>query len=299
MSLPLTSFASVIIGVSASVFLSNSFFSYHSFPYRLDFRTWPILLESMLAYLIGFVLILRIDKYLNRSSNYPYRMVERKEVSFVLATLVVILTMLMGVLGSSFKYVNILSYTIFVLALVYFILTSRKKTKYLLHILGVGGVFLVLVLPVMNSTTGSTHLQEVSILEAKERGDSLYLEMDIILLQENGDSMNICAEMIFLEGTAKENAECVKVVDFLGENSTSRLHWSVILHTLNEECMAYLFIWSSLGENEYLRIEIKKVDQVWKPFKRELGFLEYLKVYYYSRLKKIYQSLEILFTEDG
>jgi hypothetical protein len=295
MSPLLTSFASVIIGVSASHLLSNSFFSYQSLPYQDDFRAWSVLFISLLAYLIGFVIILDIGKYLDRSVEHSRRLLGSRELSLLLASCMVVLIILIGILGFSLKYLNILSYTVYVFAFSYFIATEKKKSKFMLFALFVGGWFLLLPLPVLDLTTGLTHLDEVSILKVIENEDEIHLEMDTILYQKNNNATDIYVEMIFFDGTVKDNAECIKVVEFLEEDLTSKLHWSITLQTKNEKCVIYLFIWSSLGENEYSKIEIMKCNGEWKPFHRELELLEYSEVYYHSRLKKIIQRIKIFF----
>jgi hypothetical protein len=293
MNLSLTSFASVVFGVSASILLSNSFFSYQSFPYLFDLRMWSILAEALFAYLVGFVVILDIDGYLNRSNGYSSEIGGKKELALLLAVCIVILVVFIGVLGSSFKYLSMLSYATYTLAFGFFVVTERKKTRFMMFVFFVGGSFLLLPLPILSLTTGLTHLDEISNLKAIEYEDGVHFEMDTVLCQENGDAVNICAEMILLEDSVEDNAECIKILKYLKKDCKRELHWSITLDAQNEYVL-YLFIRSSLGENEYSKILIKKDDEGWKASCRKLKSLEYSRAYWHERLKKVLQTLEAI-----
>jgi hypothetical protein len=167
-------------------------------------------------------------------------------------------------------------------------------TRFMNFALFIGGLFLLLQLSMLDHNAAPTHLDEVSILEVTKCEDGIHLEMETALCQENGDAMNICTEMILFEGTIEDSAKCIKVVKYLKENCESKLHWSITLDAQNEPYVLYLFIRSSLGENEYSKIEITKYDKGWEASHKELGFLEYSRVYWYSRFREFIQMLETI-----
>lgn len=140
MNLGLCAAASVILSISISLFLSNLLSLRQLFPHMFrDITVWVVFIESFLAYLIGFLLIITHNENLET-------MTKRKIINLLLITGIAIFIMLIGVMGSSFEYLNISSFTLIVLALMYYTINPEKlplKTSILLLI---GSSFFVLAL---------------------------------------------------------------------------------------------------------------------------------------------------------
>jgi hypothetical protein len=126
-SLPLTSLASVVLGVSVSIFLSDLLFSCQLFPCKFGLRTWAILVEASFSYMIAFIIIFDINGYLNKSYECQRKLAGKKELSLFVAVCVLILIMLIGMPGLSLRYLNILFCTIFVLAFCFFAIIRKTS----------------------------------------------------------------------------------------------------------------------------------------------------------------------------
>lgn len=279
MNLALVSFASVVLGVSVSLFLSDLYFSKQLFPYIFEnIRVIVVFIESFFAYLIGFLLIVTHNEKLDTITK-------KKILNLLLIAGILILMSLIGVRGFSPRYSNISSFTLIVFAFIYCTINPEKfhlKPRYLVIVMS---LFFVFAFFVMNSHC-NTNLKDVRITGCEQSGDSIHLDIEIVFCQEEAHTMNILFEMILPEGVVEKNAEYIKIVDFPEKGDTSLLDWCVILPNKNEEYTLYLLVWSELEKKQY-KIEIprdvKEGDSIPS---RELTFLEYLKIPY-LKLKRI------------
>lgn len=281
-SLPFVSFASFIMGISISLFLRDLSLSRRLFPFIFeDIRVGIVIFESFFAYLIGFLLIATQDENTDTITK-------KKIVNLLLIGGIVVFMTSIGITGSSFKYLNISSFTIIVLALTYYIINPEKSYLKTSRLVSIGSSFFVLSLLVMNPNC-DINLGEVSIAGYEQSGDSIQLDIKVTLCQEEAHSADIYIEMIFLESATKENAEYIGIVNSLSTGDESVLHWCVNLPAKNEEYILYLCIWSELEVKEY-KIIIPEDIKIGDPLsKSELTFVEYLKIVY-LRLKGIFES---------
>lgn len=274
--------ASSILGISVSLFLSDLSFLRRLFPFIFGgIRAWIVIFEVFFAYLTGSLLIATRDEDLDIITK-------KKILNLLLIAGIAALIISIGVKSFSFKYLNISSFTIIVLALIYCTINPGKlhlKTSFLILI---GGSFFVIALLGMPPNY-DTNLEKVMIAGYERSGDIIQLDIETTICQKENYATDICIEMIFLEGYIEKNAEYIKVVNFLDKGDKSVLHWKVNLPAKNEEHTLYLYIWSELEEKQY-KIKIPRDIKVGDSLSiRELTFGEYLKVFYLE-LKKIFES---------
>ena len=283
-SLPFVALAATILALSASLFLSDLSFSRKLFPLMFEgYRIWGVIFESFFAYLIGSLSIATQSRNLN-TVNW------KKVINWLLIAGIVLIMISIGLKGSSFGYLNISSFTIIVLALMYY--TINPKEAYLNNsaLFTIGLSFFVLAFLVMNPNC-DTSLREVSIVGVEQSGEDIHLDIETIICQEKTHATNICIEMISLEGTIEKNAEYIKVVDFLEKDGESIQYWCVKLPAKNVEYALYLRIWSELGETQY-RVKIPKDIKVGDFLSYEkLTQIDYLRIYIFKLKRYLDEDL--------
>jgi hypothetical protein len=297
MNIPLVSFACTILGISVSVFLNNLLSLMQTFSCIFGYRIGIILIESFFAYFMGFLVIVNPNGNLTNP-------IKREISNLLLTASIVTLLLIIGIVGFSFKYLNILSFTAIVLALIHS--TLNAETSYLMNgkriplSILMCCSFFVLSLFVTNFGYSSTIL--LNDFEAIEvNGDPLnpnekYIDIYTTLFQEKGISMDIKAEMIPMgDCYIEKNTEFIKIVNILENNDKSILRWRVCFPPENRTYTLYLFIWNSFEDKQY-KIGVTKENNEWNcKSSDDVSFQEYLRVFYYTRARRIYELFEVLF----
>jgi hypothetical protein len=260
------------------------------FLYIDDLRVWTVFIECFFAYFIGFIVIVNSIESLGGSHENSEKSV-KKILNLLIITGLVILFMSLGI-AASLEYLNISSFTIIALALVYS--SINQEVPYLTKniVIPVGCLFFVLSPIVVGSSPVLTGLNNVEITEVKEYEHANYVEIDTTIRQKKGNSVNLYVEMIPLDGIISENKESIKIVSLLKEDNMSNLHWSIVLPPQNEKNVLCLVIMNALERKQY-KIEIIREKNIWYTSFKEMSFLEYLEIFYYLKLKKIYESVSI------
>ena len=273
------SLASFVLGISFSLFLSDLSFSRRLFPFIFeDFRVGIVILELFFACLIGTLLIAAQDENLDTITK-------EKIPNLLLIGGIVVFMISIGVKGSSFRYLNISSFTVIVLSLIYCTINPGKLHLNTSWLILIGSSFFVLSLLVMNPTC-DTSLENVKVAGYERAGDDIHLDIETTLCQKKTHATDICIGMIFLEGYIEENAEYIKTVDFLKKGDESILNWYINLPSKNGEHTLYFLVWSELGEKQY-KIKIPrdvKVGDSLPPGNPTL--VEYLRIFIF-KFKKI------------
>lgn len=279
-NLALVSFASVILGISVSLFLSNLYLLEQVFPYIFeDCRVVAIFVESSLAYLIGFLLIVTQDRNLD--------MITRERIpNLLLIGGILVFMLLVGVKSSSLDYLNISSFTLIVLALTYHTISPKKfhfKTRDLVVVVCFFFIFAHFVI----DPDCNTSLEDARVTGYKQSDDGIHLEIETVFCQKETNTRNVCFEMILPEGIIEKNSECIKIVDFLYENDKSLLDWHVVLPEKGEEYTLYLLVWNESEEKQCkIRIppDVKKGDSLPKG---KFTPIEYLKILFF-KLRRVF-----------
>ena len=244
-----------------------------------DIRVVIVILESLLACLIGTLFIATHDNELDT--------VTWKKIPILLSILGIVALMIsISVKSSSFRYLNISSFTIIIIALIHCTINPRKFHLNTKKLALIGGCFFAISLLVMNPNC-DTSLEKITIAGYEQSGNDISLDIRTTLCQKETNATDICVGMIFLEGRIDDSTEYIKIVDFLKKNGESILDWHVNLPTKNEEHTLYFLVWSELGEKQY-KIKIPRDIKVGDSLL--LGdptFIEYLRIFIFKFKKLI------------
>lgn len=294
-NVPLVSFASTILGISVSIFLNNLLSLMQVFSYILDYRIGIIVVESFFAYLVGFLVIASPHENSNSLNA-------RKVLNILLIVSITILLIIIGIAGFSFKFLIILSFTTILLALMYS--TLNIKTSYIMIgkripiLFVICILFCVLALPAINPSNANTIIL-LSDFEVRENnGNStnssrIYADIYTTLFQEKGIAKDIKVEMIPMgDCSIEKNTEFIKIVNILENNDRCTLHWRVCFPLENKTHTLYIFIWDNFEDRQY-KMKITKDDSGWNcSSPKDVGLREYLKVFYYTKSRRIYELFQ-------
>jgi hypothetical protein len=274
--------ATIILGVSTTMFLQN-YFSQRQSIFHVPLTSQVIiLLEILLVYFVGCVMILKSDVNLDTIAG---------KINLLLLAWMSMLLLLFGACGTSFRHVNFLAYALFVTAFIHNI--TNGKTSHLWRnkftrcfFITLPCLFFVFSPFVFNLSEECSVLYSVS--DPQIVGENA-IDIYTTIYHANNE-VKVSIEMILPEGDFRENEESVKKINLLQGRDESEIYWPIIFSSRSNTHIVYLFISGDSCKSQY-RIEMYEDECGWHSRFDHMKTLEYFRAFYCSKLRLFYKLL--------